>query len=113
MTITNVPAGLVTTKKEMIRNELICWIDRVNTYRKAQYQERGLESAFMPVEIHGGRKWIRIVSDGSAFCFVKAEDGTIWKAASWKGPAKNFSRGNIFDKDVTKAVGMYGAHYAS
>ncbi len=33
----------------------------------------------------------------SATCFVKLEDGTIWKAASWKAPAKNFPRGNVYD----------------
>lgn len=62
-----------------------------------------------------GRKYTRIVrtttakaSDGghvrgdaqvtsrSVHAFVKREDGTIWKADGWKGPALNFPRGNVY-----------------
>jgi hypothetical protein len=41
-------------------------------------------------------KIVRTDSQRSVHCFVKKEDGTIWKAASWKAPAKNFPRGNIY-----------------
>lgn len=33
----------------------------------------------------------------SAWCFVEVETGLILKAASWKTPAKNFSRGRLED----------------
>lgn len=33
----------------------------------------------------------------SAWCFVEVETGLILKAASWKAPAKNFSRGSLED----------------
>ncbi len=56
-----------------------------------------------------GRKYIRIVREDqhgnqgrpnpyksrSVHCFVERDTGLIWKAAGWKAPAKNFSRGNI------------------
>jgi hypothetical protein len=54
-----------------------------------------------------GTKYIKIFhwyDDGSSFkqrschSFVDYE-GNIWKAASWKAPAKNFSRGNVITKD--------------
>jgi len=47
-----------------------------------------------------GKKYLRIVrrswGSDSAHAFVKVDDGSLWKPASWKGPAKNFSRGNVF-----------------
>lgn len=48
-----------------------------------------------------GRKWIRIVQEEtygtgrSVHCFVERDTGLIWKAAGWKAPARNFSRGSI------------------
>jgi hypothetical protein len=54
-----------------------------------------------------GTKYVRIFhwyNDGSSFkqrschSFVDYE-GNIWKAASWKAPAKNFPRGNVITKD--------------
>jgi len=54
-----------------------------------------------------GTKYVRIFhwyDDGSSLkqrschSFVDYE-GNIWKAASWKSPAKNFPRGNVKTKD--------------
>lgn len=49
---------------------------------------------------------------GSVYCFIRAEDGAILKAASWKAPAKGV-RGSIFDANYSwgKGVGPYGASY--
>lgn len=48
----------------------------------------------------GGRKYRRIViGEGchrSVYGFVRVEDGAVFKAAGWKSPALNFSRGSIF-----------------
>ena len=38
---------------------------------------------------------------------VKA-DGLIWKAASWKAPARNFARGNILEDKAKDVIGVYG-----
>jgi hypothetical protein len=51
-----------------------------------------------------GQKFVRIVAhamgrtdDRSVHVFVERATGLIWKAAGWKGPARNFSRGSVFD----------------
>ena len=56
-----------------------------------------------------GRRWIRVVCAlnmgehergyHSALCFVDPQDGTIYKAAGWKGPTRNFTRGNVCSFD--------------
>ncbi|VVC05040.1 Uncharacterised protein [uncultured archaeon] len=65
-----------------------------------------------------GKKYFKIVQeqnyDGSrsVFCFVDRKTGDIFKAASWKQPAKH-PRGSIFDENFSwgKGVGPYGAVY--
>lgn len=62
-----------------------------------------------------GRKYIKIVdnSNGSAsvYCFLDF-DGNIFKAASWKAPAKHI-RGSVFDENHSWGKGFhpYGAAY--
>ncbi len=53
-----------------------------------------------------GKKYIKIISDGSAWGFVvntnddkMFQEGDILKATSWSAPARNFPRGNIFNDD--------------
>jgi hypothetical protein len=54
------------------------------------------------LEAMKGQRFIRLVStDGtsrSAFGFVDKTNGNVLKANSWKQPAQNFARGNIFDE---------------
>jgi hypothetical protein len=58
-----------------------------------------------------GKKNIRVIGDGSAFCFIRVEDGAVLKASSWKAPAKH-ARGTIFTTDPTLyGVGRYGANF--
>lgn len=50
-----------------------------------------------------GKRYARIVkseangSSRSAFGFVDLTTGDVLKADGWKGPAKNFARGNVAD----------------
>ena len=67
------------------------------------------------VYVAGGRKYIKVATrrpdggGGSVYCFVRAADGAILKPATWKAPALNFTRGNIFD-DVLPMT-PYGVQY--
>ena len=55
----------------------------------------GANKGQKPVEIKKGRKYIKVIADGSAWCFIDA-DGDIFKASSWSAPAKH-ARGNVFN----------------
>ena len=54
-------------------------------------------------EITEGKKYIKVLSNRSAWGFVVKNDdgkfkrGDILKAAGWNAPAKNSARGNVFD----------------
>jgi len=55
------------------------------------------------VEFDEGKKYVKVVSisgggSRSVHCFVEKANGNILRAASWKAPARNFVRGNVFDQ---------------
>jgi hypothetical protein len=55
------------------------------------------------LKVKKGKKYIKIISDGSATAFIVAKDdgkfkaGDLLKAASWAAPAKNAARGNVLE----------------
>lgn len=64
-----------------------------------------------------GPKYVRVVTDdgnvygGSVVCFLALATGDIYKAASWKQPAKH-ARGNVFAPDGgDSCMTSYGAAY--
>ena len=55
------------------------------------------------IEFEAGSKYVKIVSisgggSRSVHCFVEKANGNILRAASWKAPARNFVRGNVYDQ---------------
>jgi len=62
-----------------------------------------------------GRKYIKLVvasgDQRSVYCFLDME-GNIYKAATWKAPAK-YIRGSVFNPSYGwgRALGQYGAAY--
>ena len=53
-----------------------------------------------------GRKYLKIVTDNSVWGFInltnpKFKEGDILKAAGWRTPALNQTRGNIFNDNYT------------
>ena len=64
------------------------------------------------LEYKEGKKYIKIISDRSAWGFVVATDshnkfkrGDILKAASWSAPAMNSARGNVFEDYIIQWTG--------
>ena len=55
------------------------------------------------IEFEEGSKYVKVVSlswsSRSVHSFVEKATGDIWRAASWKSPARNFARGNVFKLD--------------
>lgn len=66
-----------------------------------------------PLSIEEGKRYARIVKgEGmhrSVYCFVDMSTGDVYKAASWKKPAKHV-RGNI-SNDPSAFMTGYGAAY--
>jgi len=66
------------------------------------------------VDVKEGGKYYKVFKNESGrggsyvWFFVDKEEGNIWKAASWKAPAKNFPRGNILTDNAKDIVGIYG-----
>ncbi len=81
--------------------------DAYNKSFGADYERMKEHNCVRTFCIVKGSKYDKIKGDpGGVHCFVKKDDGTIWKAASWSAPAKNFPRGNIFDENPT--ISIYG-----
>lgn len=64
------------------------------------------------VYVKEGGKYLKVcqrrgAGDSSVWFFVDGE-GNIWKASTWKAPAKNFPRGNIIQDNAGDVIGVYG-----
>ena len=65
------------------------------------------------IKVYTGGKYYKIAKvlnsyQESVWFFVGKEDGLIWKAASWKAPARNFPRGNILEDKAKDVIPVYG-----
>jgi hypothetical protein len=68
------------------------------------------------IHYYAGSKYVKIVTGSSVWGFVvrvhndkKFRFGDILKPAGWKTPARNFSRGNVVDRDF-RGVSWTGAY---
>lgn len=88
-----------TTKAPVTEEQLTAFVAArqavISAYYEANFEH--VSAAILSVEL--GRRYAKIVSTSgasrSAWGFVDMTTGDILKAASWKGPEKNFARGNV------------------
>lgn len=71
---------------------------------RTEIQARMYDEFVRGIRIEEGRKYIKIVKQGSVWGFIQKEDdakgfrkGDILKAAGFNAPARNKPRGNILD----------------
>jgi hypothetical protein len=90
-----------TAATPITATELDAFVEALNRVGAENHAKRGY--TFAPTTysvVTGGIKFLRIVAQHSgtsrsAFLFVEVSTGDLYKAASWKDPARNFPRGNI------------------
>ena len=69
------------------------------------------------IDVMMGRKYVRVIvrnpagESRSVHSFIEISTGDVYKAASWKAPARNVPRGNIYQDDPMKGCNKYGANY--
>ena len=97
MTVSSSPFARAVTSADIAVFEA-----RVQGAVDAYYGEKFPSLAVPFVGSMKGRKYIRVFkNDGTqrfVYGFICRETGDLYKAASWKSPARNFTRGNIFDE---------------
>ncbi len=71
---------------------------------RTEIQAKMLEDFIRGLDFKMGKKYVKVVIKGSVHSFIvntyddpKFKFGDILKAASYSAPAKNFTRGNIFE----------------
>ena len=81
--------GAYRSKNDTIRQEMIAEFDAGVRYEV-------------------GRKYIKVITGTSVHSFIVREDGGKFKkgdilmAATWRGPATNFARGNLIDGTINR-----------
>lgn len=79
--------------------------DRFNNRKDNPIVQEMYERFHNNLKIEIGSKYVKVVTNGSVHSFIVIKDtpkfkaGDILMAKSWKAPATNFARGNIFTRN--------------
>jgi len=91
---------------DAIKQDYVDWTDRAEKTRgeSSKYFQETIANWDDNVEVKEGKKYVKIIRDGSVWGFVvnvdndaKFRKGDILMAAGYNAPARNKSRGNILD----------------
>lgn len=79
----------------------------------AYYESNGFTHEPAPIASYRvGQRYAKVLAGKNVHTFIDMTNGDILKAATWKAPAKNGVRGNIFADDLgASAINHYGALY--
>jgi hypothetical protein len=97
--------------KEQVENYLnVIKADYANWQRNVMgYNNQAAIDHFnASVRVDEGKAYLKVIKDGSVHSFIVKADsgkfkaGDVLKAASFKAPAKNFSRGNIITGELSQ-----------
>jgi hypothetical protein len=101
-----------------MNTKLEMWLTDVNIKRKKYWDKEFSYKPYTPLTYKKGRKFVKIIDEGSVWGFVSMEQmvhkgslvcvGDLLKAEGWNSPAKH-SRGNIFDGSAKYSY--YGPEY--
>ena len=99
------------TRYEEMLSYYVGYIKRISN----EYYKKNLSSLTpCDFQVNKGRKYDKVVKVengvvGSVHSFVEKSTGKVWKAASFKAPALNFHRANIYNyNSLVKAVHIHG-----
>ena len=90
-----------------IKADYYNWTSRNGARELTEVSKRMIDEFNASVSYEVGRKYIKIVKNGSVWGFIVKEDdkqfkaGDILKAASWAAPARNKARGNVLEQNFS------------
>lgn len=108
--MSNINESVLREYADFIKQDYINWWSQNGTRELTKTQQEMVDS--FRVDFEPGSSYIRVVQSSdtgsrSSHSFIvvkpgKFKVGDILKSASWRSPAKNFVRGNIFDKTFNR-----------
>ena len=115
----NVKAVMAPTDCDGGKSRLELYIEMVQSKNDTYFKVMDFKFSDPPKILYEvGRKYARVVKvdqlngSQSVHTFVNLDNGDILKSGSWKAPAPNGVRGNIFDTDLgASVVNEFGANY--
>ena len=100
------------TRQAGIEDRITMFVGELQKYAIQEHTNRGYIAFTGEFAVEYGKKFARIVKQGSAYCFVDLSNGDILKAAGYRKPA-NGKRGSIWNEgcDVgnNKPCDLYGS----
>ena len=115
----NVRAVMAPTAADNGMSRLEKYMDMVQWKNDQYYERNGFKFSDPPkIRADLGSKYAKVIKvdqlngSRSVHTFVNMDNGDILKSGSWKAPAPNGVRGNIFDTDLGESVvNEFGANY--